>query len=250
MQKKKGDFMEEMRLQKFMAICGVASRRESEKIIAEGRVAVNNEIVTEPGTKVQHPKDVVKVDNVVIKPEKNKHYILLNKPEGYLSSVKDDRGRECVVSLVEGIDARLYPVGRLDYDTTGLLILTNDGDFMQKVTHPSAEIWKTYRAVVRGVPDESDVKHFANGILLDDGKTLPAVLDVVGYKGENAIVEVSIREGRNRQVRRMLDRVGHSVKSLHRISYGTLRLEDLKPGKWRRLTPDEVNKLLEAANND
>ncbi|MBR3839226.1 MAG: rRNA pseudouridine synthase [Clostridia bacterium] len=242
--------MEEMRLQKFMAICGIASRRESEKIIASGRVEVNGQIVTEPGIKVTYPKDSVKVDDVVIKPEKEKHYIMLNKPEGFLSSVKDDRGRECVVSLVEGINARLYPVGRLDYDTTGLLILTNDGDFMQSVTHPSSEIWKTYRAVVRGVPDESDVKHFAQGILLDDGKTLPAVLDVVGYKGENAIVEVSIREGRNRQVRRMLDRVGHGVKSLHRISYGTLNLDDLKPGKWRRLTPEEVAGLLEAAKND
>lgn len=242
--------MEEIRLQKFMALCGVASRRESEKIIAQGRVAVNGTITTEPGTKIKYPKDSVTVDGNTIKPEKMKHYIMLNKPEGVLSSVKDDRGRECVVSLVEGIDARLYPVGRLDYDTTGLLLLTNDGDFMQKVTHPSAEIWKTYRAVVRGVPDESDVKHFAQGIVLDDGKTLPAVLDVVGYKGENAIVEVSIREGRNRQIRRMLDRVGHSVKSLQRISYGTLRLEDLKPGKWRRLTPDEVQQLLDSAEKD
>lgn len=242
--------MEEIRLQKFMALCGVASRRESEKIIAAGRVYINGKCVTEQGTKIQYPKDTVTVDDIVIKPEKTKHYIMLNKPEGVLSSVKDDRGRECVVSLVEGIDARLYPVGRLDYDTTGLLILTNDGDFMNRVTHPSAEIWKTYRAVVRGVPDESDVKHFAQGIILDDGKTLPAVLDVVGYKGENAIVEVSIREGRNRQIRRMLDRIGHGVKSLHRVSYGTLRLEDLKPGKWRRLSPEEVNELLNCTERE
>lgn len=242
--------MEEIRLQKFMALCGVASRRESEKIIAAGRVCINGKCVTEQGTKIQYPKDTVTVDDIVIKPEKTKHYIMLNKPEGVLSSVKDDRGRECVVSLVDGIDARLYPVGRLDYDTTGLLILTNDGDFMNRVTHPSAEIWKTYRAVVRGVPDESDVKHFAQGIILDDGKTLPAVLDVVGYKGENAIVEVSIREGRNRQIRRMLDRIGHGVKSLHRISYGTLRLEDLKPGKWRRLSPEEVNELLSCTERE
>ncbi|MBE7066552.1 MAG: rRNA pseudouridine synthase [Ruminococcaceae bacterium] len=242
--------MEEIRLQKFMALCGVASRRESEKIIAAGRVYINGKCVTEQGTKIQYPKDTVTVDDIVIKPEKTKHYIMLNKPEGVLSSVKDDRGRECVVSLVDGIDARLYPVGRLDYDTTGLLILTNDGDFMNRVTHPSAEIWKTYRAVVRGVPDESDVKHFAQGIILDDGKTLPAVLDVVGYKGENAIVEVSIREGRNRQIRRMLDRIGHGVKSLHRVSYGTLRLEDLKPGKWRRLSPEEVNELLNCTERE
>ena len=181
--------MEEMRLQKYLALCGVASRRGAEKLISEGHVAVNGVVVTEMGIKVKNG-DKVTLDEQPVKPEKNKYYIILNKPSGVLSSVKDDRGRECVVDLIEGVNARLYPVGRLDYDTTGLLLLTNDGDFMQKVTHPSFEIWKTYQAVVRGVPTESDVKRFAEGLMLDDGKTLPAVLDVVGYKGNNAIKNI------------------------------------------------------------
>ena len=233
-----------MRLQKYLAQCGVASRRGAEQIIKDGRVAVNGVVVTEMGIKLKKGEKVT-VDGQVVKPEKSKYYILLNKPSGVLSSVKDDRGRDCVVNLIEGIDARLYPVGRLDYDTTGLLLLTNDGDFMQKVTHPSFEIWKTYRAVVRGVPTETDVKRFAEGLMLDDGKTLPAVLDVVGYKGNNAIVEVSIREGRNRQVRRMMERIGHPVNSLTRISFGSLELGDLKPGKWRHVRPEEIARLTE-----
>jgi len=236
--------MEEIRLQKYLAQCGVASRRGAEQIIRDGRVAVNGVVVTEMGTKLKKNEKVT-VDGKVVKPEKNKYYILLNKPSGVLSSVKDDRGRDCVVNLIEGVDARLYPVGRLDYDTTGLLLLTNDGDFMQKVTHPSFEIWKTYRAVVKGVPTETDVKRFAEGLMLDDGKTLPAVLDVVGYKGNNAIVEVSIREGRNRQVRRMMERIGHPVNSLTRISFGSLELGDLKPGKWRHVRPEEIARLTE-----
>lgn len=236
--------MEELRLQKFLAQCGVSSRRGAEQIIQEGRVTVNGTVVTEMGIKVKKG-DKVTVDGQLVKQEKSKYYILLNKPSGVLSSVKDDRGRDCVVDLIEGIDARLYPVGRLDYDTTGLLLLTNDGDFMQRVTHPSFEIWKTYQAVVKGVPTETDVKRFAEGIMLDDGKTLPAVLDVVGYKGSNAIVEVSIREGRNRQVRRMLERIGHPVNSLKRISFGSLELGDLKPGKWRHVKPEEIARLTE-----
>lgn len=236
--------MEELRLQKYLAQCGVSSRRGAEQIIQEGRVAVNGTVVTEMGIKVKKG-DKVTVDGQLVKQEKSKYYILLNKPSGVLSSVKDDRGRDCVVDLIEGIDARLYPVGRLDYDTTGLLLLTNDGDFMQRVTHPSFEIWKTYQAVVKGVPTETDVKRFAEGIMLDDGKTLPAVLDVVGYKGSNAIVEVSIREGRNRQVRRMLERIGHPVNSLKRISFGSLELGDLKPGKWRHVKPEEIARLTE-----
>lgn len=236
--------MEEMRLQKYLALCGVASRRGAEKLISEGHIAVNGVVVTEMGIKVKNG-DKVTLDEQPVKPEKNKYYIILNKPSGVLSSVKDDRGRECVVDLIEGVNARLYPVGRLDYDTTGLLLLTNDGDFMQKMTHPSFEIWKTYQAVVRGVPTESDVKRFAEGLMLDDGKTLPAVLDVVGYKGNNAIVEVSIREGRNRQVRRMLEKIGHPVNSLKRISFGSLELGELKPGKWRHAKPEEIARLTE-----
>lgn len=236
--------MEEMRLQKYIAACGVASRRGAETLIAAGKVTVNGKIITEMGVKVKS-NDKVTVDGSLVKPEKNKYYIMLNKPAGVLSSVKDDRGRECVVDIIKGVDVRLYPVGRLDYDTTGLIILTNDGDFMQKVTHPSFEVWKTYQAVVKGSPNETDVRKFSEGLYLDDGKTLPAVLDVVGYKGNNAIVEVSIREGRNRQVRRMMERIGHPVNSLKRIRFGCLELGELKPGKWRTISLEEIGRLTE-----
>lgn len=236
--------MEEYRLQKYIAMCGVASRRNSEEMIKQGRVSVNGQVITELGSKVTK-KDKVAVDGKEIQIEKKKYYIIMNKPEGVLCSVSDDRDRTCVVDLIKGVDARLFPVGRLDYDTSGLLLLTNDGDFMQKITHPSFEMWKTYEAVVRGVPNESDVKAFQTGLELEDGKTLPALLDVIGYKGngKNAIVEVVIREGRNRQVRRMLDKIGHPVLSLKRTKIGNLYLGDMKPGTWRFMKEKDFRDL-------
>ena len=236
--------MEPVRLQKYIALCGVASRRAAEKLIEQGLVSVNGKVVTEQGVKVT-PKDRVTVDGQVILPEKKKYYIMMNKPTGCICAVSDDRGRECVVDLVkQEIPARLFPVGRLDYDTSGLLLLTNDGDFMQKLTHPSFEIWKTYRAVVKGVPTEKNIFDFAAGIELEDGKTAPAVLEVVGYKGKNAIAEVSIKEGRNRQVRRMMEACGHPVISLERISIEALELGDLKPGAWRNLKEKDFEALF------
>lgn len=234
--------MEEMRLQKYLAVCGVASRRGAEALISEGRVSVNGQVITEMGVKITGNEKIL-VDGKPVKPEKHKIYIMLYKPKSVLSSVRDDRDRKCVVDLIEGVDERLYPVGRLDYDTTGLIILTNDGDFMQHLTHPSYEIWKTYEAVVRGTPTENNVRSFADGLELDDGPTLPALLTVVGYKGKNAIAEVRIREGRNRQVRRMLEKIGHPVLELKRISYGNLELGELRPGQWRYLRPEEVESL-------
>ncbi len=236
--------MEPVRLQKYIAMCGVASRRTAEKLIVQGLVSVNGQVVTEQGIKVTQ-KDKVTVNGKVILPEKKKYYIMMNKPKGCICAVSDDRGRECVVDLVkEEIPARLFPVGRLDYDTSGLLLLTNDGEFMQRLTHPSFEIWKTYRAVVRGVPTEKNISDFAAGIELEDGKTEPAVLEVIGYKGNNAIVEVSVKEGRNRQVRRMMDACGHSVISLERISIAALELGDLKPGAWRNLKEKDFEALF------
>lgn len=236
--------MEPVRLQKYIALCGVASRRAAEKLIEQGLVSVNGKVVTEQGVKVT-PKDRVTVDGQVILPEKKKYYIMMNKPTGCICAASDDRGRECVVDLVkQEIPARLFPVGRLDYDTSGLLLLTNDGDFMQKLTHPSFEIWKTYKAVVKGVPTEKNISDFAAGIELEDGKTAPAVLEVVGYKGKNAIAEVSIKEGRNRQVRRMMEACGHPVISLERISIAALELGDLKPGAWRNLKEKDFEALF------
>jgi pseudouridine synthase len=157
--------------------------------------------------------------------------------------VSDDRGRKCVTDFIKGVDARLYPVGRLDYDTQGLILITNDGDFMQKLTHPSHEVWKTYEALVRGIPDQNDIKEFEQGLLLEDGMTLPCVLEVIGYEGKNAIVEVMIREGRNRQVRRMLERINHPVIRLKRTKIASLELGDLKPGQWRFLNSEDFKAL-------
>jgi len=232
-----------MRLQKYLAMCGVASRRASEKLITDGFVTVNGNVVTELGIKIS-AKDVVLVNGKKTELEKNKFYIMINKPEGYICAVSDDRGRPCVVDLVEGVNARLYPVGRLDYDTSGLLLLTNDGDFMQKLTHPSYEIWKTYEAVVKGVPTENDSAKFQSGIMLDDGIAQPGVLTIIGYKGNNAIVEVMIKEGRNRQVRRMMQAVGHPVISLKRVRMAALELGNLKPGAWRMLKQEDFNDLF------
>ncbi len=241
--------MEQMRLQKYLSECGVASRRAAEGMIAEGRVAVDGVTVSEMGFKVTG-RERITVDGKPVKPERNRIYIMMNKPVSVLSSVSDDRGRKCVVDLIDGLKERVYPVGRLDYDTSGLLLLTNDGDFTKKMTHPSSEIWKTYEAVVRGEPNEGNVRRFAEGLELDDGPALPALLSVIGHRGSNAVAEIRIREGRNRQVRRMMEAIKHPVLKLKRVGFGTLELDPaLKPGAWRYLTDDELRRLAACAEN-
>lgn len=234
--------MEKIRLQKFIAMCGVCSRRNAEELIRLGRVYVNSNKVEEMGIKVTL-QDKVTVDGKEISLEKKKYYIMMNKPTGVLSSVTDDRGRRCVTDLIKGVDARLYPVGRLDYDTSGLILITNDGEFVHKLTHPSHEVWKTYEALVRGMPDQADIKAFEKGIELEDGQTLPAVLEVIGNKGKNAIVEVAVREGKNRQVRRMLEKINHPVITLKRTKIGSLELGNLKTGQWRFLKGNDFEAL-------
>ena len=234
--------MERIRLQKYIAMCGVCSRRDAEELIKQGRVYVNGSKVEEMGLKITY-EDKVEIDGNVISMEKKKYYIMMNKPTGVISAVSDDRGRKCVTDFIKGVDARLYPVGRLDYDTQGLILITNDGDFMQKLTHPSHEVWKTYEALVRGIPGQNDIKEFEQGLLLEDGMTLPCVLEVIGYEGKNAIVEVMIREGRNRQVRRMLERINHPVIRLKRTKIASLELGDLKPGQWRFLNSEDFKAL-------
>lgn len=234
--------MEKIRLQKYIAMCGICSRRDAEELIRQGRVYVNGNKVEEMGLKVSY-EDKIEIDGKKISLEKKKYYIMMNKPVGVLSSVSDDRGRKCVTDLIKGVDARLYPVGRLDYDTQGLILITNDGDFMQKMTHPSHEVWKTYEALVKGFPDHKDKKEFEEGLLLEDGMTLPGVLEVIGYEGDNALVEVMIREGRNRQVRRMFDKINHPVIRLKRTKIASLELGDLKPGQWRFLTNEDFKAL-------
>jgi len=231
------------RLQKFLARTGIASRRHSEEIIAQGRVRVNGHTVTVQGLKIDPLKDRIEVDGrIVLKPEK-KIYILLNKPSGYVTTVKDPRGRRKVTDLLKNIRQRVYPVGRLDYDTEGLLLLTNDGDLAYAMTHPSHEIPKTYLARVRGVPADSTLKALARGVMLDDGPTAPARVRRLAAKGDDELIEITIHEGRNRQVRRMCEHIGHPVISLRRISIGPLRIEGLKPGEYRILGFKEVSRL-------
>jgi len=230
------------RLQKFMAKAGIASRRKCEKIILEGRVKVNGKTVTQLGSKIDPQKDVVQVDGKVIRNTEKKVYIMLFKPKNCISTVKDQFKRKTVLDYVTGIDQRIYPVGRLDYDTEGLLLLTNDGKLAYRLTHPKNEIKKTYIAKVKGIPSESSLDLLRRGIHLEDGKTSPA--DVVMLNKDNqkntSLIKITIHEGKNRQVKRMFAAINHPVIELKRTKIGKLTLGKLKPGQWRELTDKEI----------
>ena len=232
-----------MRLQKFIAECGIASRRNAEKIIESGRVRVNGELVDFMGCVIDPERDVVEIDGRVIKTETKKHYIMLHKPKNYVTTVSDDLGRPTVMELVRDISARIYPVGRLDFDTTGLLIMTNDGDFANILTHPRHDVNKTYIARIDRPLSEEELERLQRGIDLDGIKTAPAKAENIKRPQKGYEVKITIHEGRNRQVRRMLDAVGVNVMSLKRISVGSLTLGNLPEGKWRRLSDAEINKL-------
>jgi 23S rRNA pseudouridine2605 synthase len=230
-----------VRLAKFLANAGIASRRASEGLIRAGRVSVGGTTVTDPARDVDE-HDAVTVDGRTVSIDAPRVVYAVNKPAGVVSTARDPQGRPTVVSLVgPGSRTRLYPVGRLDLDTTGLILLTNDGELAHRLTHPSFEIPKTYRAVVSRSPvSDSAVEALRHGIELDDGLTAPAEVRVV----RPDTLEITIHEGRNRQVRRMCEHVGHPVKSLERIAFGRLKLGDLRRGRVRRLTEDEVGLLL------
>lgn len=234
--------MGEMRLQKFLAEAGIASRRKCEEIILQGRVEVNGSRITELGSKV-NDDDIIRVDGRELKPVEKKVYILLNKPAGYITSSKDQFSRKTVLDLVKGIEERIYPVGRLDYDTSGLLLLTNDGDLAYKLTHPSKEAEKVYHVKIKGILDEKAIKAFKTGIQIDDYITSPAKVKIIERSLNDSVIEVTIHEGKNRQVRRMCEVVGHIVLRLKRVSIGPLKLEGLEEGCWRHLTQDEVKSL-------
>ncbi len=240
----------EQRLQKLLAAAGVASRREAEELIRAGRVAVDGQVVTELWTKVDPDEVTLSVDGKPIALHPEKVYVLLNKPRGYTSTTQDPHAKRVIVDLVKDIGASLYPVGRLDVDTEGLLILTNDGDFTYKMTHPSHQVPKTYRADVRGLVAEQTAHHLATGVVLDDGITAPAKVRLIGVNTlrETSVIELTIHEGRKRQIRRMLDTVGHPVIRLTRIKLGNLTVGDLRPGEWRFLKPEEVEELLSMAS--
>lgn len=229
----------EERLQKFMARCGVASRRKCEELILSGKVKVNGVIIMELGTKVTEGMDSVEFNGNIIKPEENKVYFALNKPEGYISSVKDERGRPTIIDLVK-VKERIYPVGRLDYDSSGVLILTNDGDIYNKIIHPSVEIIKKYIVVVEGEFLKEELDEFRNGIDIGGYITAPALINVISYKDDKTTVEIGIHEGKNRQIRRMCALLNHQVLSLKRISIGNIKLGELKRGQYRNLTKEEL----------
>ncbi len=233
------------RLQKIISAAGITSRRAAEQLIIEGRVRVNGRVVTELGTKADASKDHIKVDGKLINPKQPLTYIMLNKPAGYVTTMSDPEGRPTVQDLLRGVKVRVYPVGRLDYNTEGLLLMTNDGDFAHLVTHPRHEFPKTYLAKVKGVLDERQLKELEEGVYLEDGKTAPAKLKKISKEEANSWLEITIHEGRKRQVRRMFDRVGHSVIKLKRVRTGNVTLGDLAEGTFRYLTPAEVKGLKE-----
>ena len=232
------------RLQKVIAYAGVASRRKAEQLIVEGKVKVNGKVVRELGTKVSN-SDTIEVEGVKLEKE-DKVYFLLYKPKGYISAVTDDKGRKTVVDIFKKrVPERIFPVGRLDYDTTGLLLLTNDGEFSYQLTHPKFKIDKTYIARVKGVPTIDGLKKLQRGIKLEDGKTAPAKVSMTSFDEQagKAICEITIHEGRNRQVRRMFEAIGTPVVKLKRERFAFLDLGNLKPGEYRELTKHEVKQL-------
>jgi len=232
-----------MRLQKFIAECGIASRRSAEKIIESGRVSVNGEIVDYMGCVINPDTDIVEIDGRRIEAEAQKYYIMLNKPKNYVTTVSDDLGRPTVMQLVTDINARIYPVGRLDFDTTGLLIMTNDGEFANILAHPSHVVNKVYIARIDKPLSEEQLKKLSGGVELDGVMTAPAKAENIKRPQKGFEVKITIHEGRNRQVRRMLECVGANVMSLKRISVGSITLGNLPEGKWRRLSDAEINKL-------
>lgn len=235
----------EERLQKYLANCGVASRRKCEEYILQEKVKVNGEIVTELGTKVNPEKDVIEFENKRVKENTKYVYILLNKPIGYVTTSDDQFGRDTVLDLVK-IKERIVPVGRLDMYTSGALILTNDGDFVYKVTHPKHEIEKTYTVTVKGIVQNSEVEKLRQGVQIEDYTTKPAKVKILKTDIEKDIsrLEITIHEGKNRQIRKMCEAVGRKVLALHRSKIGNIGVKDLELGKWRYLSSKEVERLL------
>ena len=236
-----------MRLQKYLAECGIASRRKCEEYIAAGLVKINGDIITEPGVKVDPSVDKIEFRNstLEVKPEK-KVYLMLNKPVGYVTTVKDEKGRSTVMDLLKDINEKIVPVGRLDMYTSGLLLFSNDGEFINKITHPSHETTKTYVVKTRGIPSEKDLEKLRNGIKIDDYTTSPAKVEMILKDNTNDIarLRITIHEGRNRQVRKMVQAIGLSTIALKRESIGNLTVEGLNKGEWRYLSEDEVKNIL------
>ena len=234
-----------MRINKYIASCGIASRRKAEEIILAKRVKVNGKTVEELSFNIDEDNDIVEIDGQRIGLNEESVYIVLNKPEGYITTVKDQFDRPSVLDLVSDIKERVYPIGRLDYETSGLLILTNDGDLTYKLTHPKHEVDKTYMAIVKGIPTKEELKNFEEGLYIEDYKTAPAKIKIVKKDEEKnyAICQIKIHEGRNRQVRKMCRAINHPVMRLRRVAMGKITLKDTEVGKYRHLSKEEVEYL-------
>lgn len=236
---------EPQRLNKVISTAGVASRRTADQWIREGRVAINGTIVTDPGTRVDKTREKVAVDGKLLPSEPSSVYLLLNKPFGYLCTLKDPGNRPVVTDLLKDVPVRVYPVGRLDFDTLGLLLLTNDGALAHKLTHPSYQVPRTYKATVSGYLTDEAMFALRNGIDLEDGPSGPSRAVIVSRNNRQSTVRITIRQGRSRQIRRMLEAVGYLVIHLIRIGFGPLKLGDLKLGQYRKLDDLEVQSLYE-----
>jgi 23S rRNA pseudouridine2605 synthase len=242
----------QQRLQKLIATAGIASRRHAEELITAGQVTVNGKVITELGTRADPEKDSIKVKGRLINPQLKKIekvYVLLNKPKGYLTSMSDPEGRPLVTDLIPSNLGRLHPVGRLDFNTEGLLLLTNDGEITNRITSAKNQIPKIYQAKVKGVPPQNAIERLRRGITIGAGeRTAPAEVRELRVTGANAWFEITLREGKNQQIRRMFDAIGHSVLKLSRTRIGRLEDKFLKTGQWRYLTPREVKQLTKPAD--
>jgi len=236
--------MTRIRLQKYLAQCGITSRRKAEELITGGLISVDGKVVRELGTSICPGQNIVLYNGIPIEEKEQPIYYLLNKPKGYVTTLSDPQNRPIVTSLIKNCRARLFPVGRLDFDTEGALILTNDGDLAQRIQHPSNETRKTYEALVKGRPAEGKIARLEQGIVIEDKLTAPAKLSVIAGRGGNTLLQITIHEGRKRQVKKMFSAIGHPVLSLRRIAYGKLVLGDLPLGRYRRLYPSDIKKIF------
>jgi 23S rRNA pseudouridine2605 synthase len=233
------------RVQKILAKTGIASRREAERMMLEGRVVVNGKVVDTLGFKADPLKDHIKVNGKRVAGFEPQITLLLNKPRGYLSTVKDPKGRPTVLDLIKNVKCRIYPVGRLDFDAEGLLLVTNDGNLAYTLSHPRFSIPKTYLVKVSGVPDEKKLSHLKSGVMLEDGKVSIVSYHILRQREKNSWVQVVVTEGRNRLVKRMFSAIGHSVLKLKRVKFGPIKLGKLPFGQFRYLTPEETESLKE-----
>ena len=235
-----------VRLQKYLSDCGVASRRKSEELIEQGKVRVNGKVAS-IGEKIDPKHDTITVSGKKIVRQKTHTYIMLHKPRGFITTMSDEMDRKCVAQLIQDVPARVYPVGRLDRDSEGLLLFTNDGAFANAMTHPSKHVPKTYRVTVRPSITQEQLTALTQGVIIDDGVTAPAEVRVITNEENRVVLEIILYEGRNRQIRKMCEALGLEVARLRRTAIGTVKLGMLKQGDWRELTEDEVRKLQLAA---